>query len=714
MQSSIASSERELDGRSSITLNPPAKRLLPKHMTHSKDAVRDAVLYPEQDHKQGERHLISALESMSLLQLISQNSLKSLTSLPEQLSASDAVMNSIAKSGHSPVSGGLLNHVSRSLAEEWISEAQLLCQILSNPHLVNLIRICDTIIQDEVRKETASRPHHEYCSIRSCSRHSSRTKSRTSADRDQNPIYQSIDSHLTTCHNHEYDVLDDHGFECDRSTPKTYENKSYGNRSRQSKSYESKYSVKLVQIIKGGEPLGITVQLVEENGPVVVSRILYGGSIHRSGLVSVGDFIYEVNGIPLKGRRHRDIIRLLEQESHRESISFKLLVPDMIPKMNHHYSNNNIVCKSDLRESGIFLKCHFDYNPCFDAQHPCPNVGLVFRKGDILEIVSQDDDYWWQARNEQDMYYMSRAGVIPSARLQEKRLAALRDITRQRYLSQKVELCLGFKSPIRKAMWSHKVRKVMYNVSENEDFEENDLPTYEEVIHLYPTIGFCRPIVLFGSHLIGQKKLIRRLKNIDPDSFRTPIAHTTRPARDWELDGAEYLFVTKDWFLQEEKAGNFIESEEYREHLYGIHRETVRSIIASGSVCLLSLQSQGLKAVRNPLFKPFVIFLKPDPQSLAQSVERLVNEYEYDDHNAWNDVLASSKTGRVKQNHFKSMSDDEKNCLLHDSSKLEYLYGHYFDVIVVVSNNMDDVISQLVQTIRLVQLVPQWAPASWL
>lgn len=686
---SATSSERELDGK-----EPSSTR------SSQKDAVvQAAISYPQRDLSHDERHLISTLEALCLKHILPSDSLECLFSLHQQLSQANMIKNFVSKHSRGPDASRLLDQVSGRLAEEWISEAQLLCQILSNPHLVNLIRICDAIVQSENQRINESCPHHDYCNIGARS-HTSRTKSRTSFFHDLNPIYQSIDSHFTTCHNHEYDVLDN-AYECDRSTPKTY---------------ESRFSVKLIQIIKGGEPLGITVQLIDEKGPVVVSRILYGGSVHRSGLVSVGDFIYEVNGLPLKGKTHKEIIRLLEKEAQSESISFKLVVPDLPIKHchSHHYSNNNIICKTELQQSGIFLRCHFDYNPCLDSQHPCPNVGLLFKKGDILEVVSQDDDNWWQARHEEDMEYMSRAGIIPSIRLQEKRIAALRDITRQRYLNKKVEIIPGFKSPIRKAAWSRKVRKVMYNLSENQDFEENDLPTYEEVIHLYPTMGFCRPIVLFGSSLIGRKKLVRRLKNIDPDTFKTPIAHTTRVARDWELDGAEYFFVTKDWFLQEEKAGNLIESEEYRGNLYGIHRETVRSIIASGAVCILSLQSQGLKAVHNPLFKPFVIFLKPDPQTLAQSVDRFVNEYECD-HNARNDVIATqSEKHRVKRNHFKSLSDDEKHHLLYESSKLEYLYGHYFDVILVVSDDLEDVLSQIIQVIRSVQLVPQWAPASWL
>lgn len=44
-----------------------------------------------------------------------------------------------------------------------------------------------------------------------------------------------------------------------------------------------------------GEPLGLTVEQ-DDNGNLVVARILGGGAIDRQGLLHVGDIILEVNG----------------------------------------------------------------------------------------------------------------------------------------------------------------------------------------------------------------------------------------------------------------------------------------------------------------------------------------------------------------------------------------------------------------------------------
>ena len=747
-----------------------------KKMSSPKKDDDPLVTSLHRDLSEQERKLISTLDAHFLLEFLDPQSLESLLAIHSQVcSLHPNVFKDIGQqSKHSSKDFAFLCHeVTSSLSDEWVSEAQSLSHLLSNPHLQNVLMICSDIKKNEYYP--GDHPHHEYYNVHRPNIGESSSKNPTQAGSSvsnltprHNPIYQSIDSHLPSYLNHHhYDILDGESYYYFRD-----EEEYNGRVSRMTGASNAckhnplnvdgdpHYTVKVIEIVKGNEPLGITVKLLENSSEaVVVSRILYGGSAYRSGLISVGDIIFEVNGISLKGKTHREVVRLLERESHHEAISFKLLVSDdtLYFQWTHHRSNNNIVSRSELKESGIFVKAHFDYNPCLDSTHPCPDVGLLFKKGDILEIVNQEDDNWWQARHEDDIDYSSRAGIIPSTKLQEKRLAAERDVKRIEYLNKPVEIIPGFKSPIKKANWSHRVKKVMYRVNETEDFEDSDLATYEEVIHLFPTPGFCRPIVLFGSPLIGKNKLIRRLLHMDNHLYRTPVAHTTRPPREEELDGAEYFFSDKAWFSEQIKLGNFVEYEEYRGNFYGIHRETIRSIIVSGSVCLLSLHAIGLKNVRNSLFKPFVIFLKPETASLSfshcsackaspahatssssapvvpEKSPRVCNEYiecnqpndQKQDMNQSQDLklkvdmkekVKGQQAKQIKRTLMKNLSDQQKYDLLVQSSRMQYLYGHYFDVILMISQDdlQEDVIKQLVQMIRAVQLVPQWAPASWL
>lgn len=66
----------------------------------------------------------------------------------------------------------------------------------------------------------------------------------------------------------------------------------------------------------------------------------------------------------------------------------------------------------------------------------------------------------------------------------------------------------------------------MYDTAENDDFDREQIATYEEVAKLYPRPGIYRPIILIGAPGIGRNELKRRLIATDPDKYRTPIPCT--------------------------------------------------------------------------------------------------------------------------------------------------------------------------------------------
>ena len=168
---------------------------------------------------------------------------------------------------------------------------------------------------------------------------------------------------------------------------------------------EDEDTVKIVQLVKSqdlvngaktAEPIvGATIKAEDSSGRILIARVMHGGAADRSGLISVGDEVIEVNGISVEGHTPSDVLKILQEAEH--TITFKL-VP--------------AVGRPQLRESRVRLKALFNYNPYEDKYIPCKEAGLGFIKGDIIHIVSQDDPYWWQARRECDR--SMRAGLIPS------------------------------------------------------------------------------------------------------------------------------------------------------------------------------------------------------------------------------------------------------------------------------------------------------------
>jgi guanylate kinase len=67
---------------------------------------------------------------------------------------------------------------------------------------------------------------------------------------------------------------------------------------------------------------------------------------------------------------------------------------------------------------------------------------------------------------------------------------------------------------------------------------------------------------------------------------------TTRSRRDHEVAGRDYHFVSRQAFEADIAAGKFIEHGEFEKNLYGTSIDSVRQVINSGKICLLSLRTQ--------------------------------------------------------------------------------------------------------------------------
>ena len=155
--------------------------------------------------------------------------------------------------------------------------------------------------------------------------------------------------------------------------------------------------VRLVQFQRNtNEPMGITLK-IDDDGKCIVGRIMHGGMIHRQATLHVGDEIREINGVSVSGKTIEVLQRLLKDA--RGSITFKI-VPSL---------------RSAPPPCDIFVRAQFDYDPAEDALIPCPQAGIPFLTGDVLQIISKDDHNWWQARK---VAAAGTAGLIPSPELQ--------------------------------------------------------------------------------------------------------------------------------------------------------------------------------------------------------------------------------------------------------------------------------------------------------
>ncbi|PVZ96612.1 hypothetical protein BB558_007467 [Smittium angustum] len=120
-----------------------------------------------------------------------------------------------------------------------------------------------------------------------------------------------------------------------------------------------------------------------------------------------------------------------------------------------------------------------------------------------------------------------------------------------------------------------------------------------------------RPIVLFGPSGSGKSTLIKKLFEEYPDSFGFSVSHTTRSPRSGEIDGVDYHFVTKDQFLAGVANGEFIENAEFSGNYYGTSIKAVENVKNKGKVCILDIETEGVKQVKNTNLDARYIFISP-------------------------------------------------------------------------------------------------------
>lgn len=450
-------------------------------------------------------------------------------------------------------------------------------------------------------------------------------------------------------------------------------------------------SVKIVRLVKNKEPLGATIRRDEVTGAVVVARIMRGGAADRSGLVHVGDELREVNGNLIIHKRPDEISQLLSQS--QGSITLKI-----IPAIKED---------DKLSESKVYLRALFDYDPFEDKATPCQEAGLPFQRRDILQVVTQDDPTWWQAKRVGDGNL--RAGLIPSRQFQEKRLRhRIKMGTFQGANSPSVppydqtserEDCdseagssgqqiAGLRRSFRLS------RKEQHGSSESKaaDSSDPEFNIYEEVT-LYQQRASERPrlVVLIGSLGARINELKQRVIAENPHRYGVAVPHTTRARKAHEKEGVEYHFVTKQAFDADIQSNKFIEHGEYKDNQYGTSLESIRSILSRNKLCLVDVQPEALKILRTSEFKPFVILVRP------RITDTLMRR------------SASTSPGRSDNGH---IPDDDLQEMRQSAEQMDQQYGHLVDRVLV----KEDTASACVDLRNILDRLdrePYWVPVSW-
>jgi len=120
-----------------------------------------------------------------------------------------------------------------------------------------------------------------------------------------------------------------------------------------------------------------------------------------------------------------------------------------------------------------------------------------------------------------------------------------------------------------------------------------------------------RPLVLSGPSGVGKSTLLQRLFLEFPDRFGFSVSHTTRNPRPGEVNGKQYHFVTSQKFKDLIHDGAFIEHAEFSGNFYGTSFDAVRQVEQQGRRCILDIEAQGIRQIKQTNLNPVYLFISP-------------------------------------------------------------------------------------------------------
>ncbi|XP_030581506.1 discs large homolog 1-like protein isoform X1 [Archocentrus centrarchus] len=404
-----------------------------------------------------------------------------------------------------------------------------------------------------------------------------------------------------------------------------------------------------VVLHRGATGLGFNIVGGEDGEGIFISFILAGGPADLSGELRKGDRLVSVNGVDLRNATHEQAAATLKNAGQTVTIvahyrpeeysRFEAKIHDLREQMmNSSISSGSGSLRTSQKRS-LYVRALFDYDKTRDSG--LPSQGLNFKFGDILHVVNASDDEWWQARQLTAQGEVEEVGVIPSKRRVEKKERArlktvkfnaksrdkgqsLNDKRKKNLFSRKFPF---YKSKEASEQETSDVdQHVTSNASDSESSyrgQEEYVLSYEPVVQ--QEVNYTRPVIILGPM---KDRINDDLISEFPDKFGSCVPHTTRPKRDYEVDGRDYHFViSREQMEKDIQDHKFIEAGQYNNHLYGTSVQSVREVAEKGKHCILDVSGNAIKRLQLAQLHPIAIFIKPKSvENIMEMNKRLTEE----------------------------------------------------------------------------------------
>lgn len=363
-----------------------------------------------------------------------------------------------------------------------------------------------------------------------------------------------------------------------------------------------------VVLQRGSTGLGFNIVGGEDGEGIFISFILAGGPADLCGELRKGDRLLSVNGVDLSSATHEQAaaalknagqtVTIVAQYRPEEYSRFEAKIHDLREQMMTSSVSSSSTSLRSTQKRTLYIRALFDYDGSA-ADLSAPNQALPFNFGDILHVSSAGEEEWWPARHlSPPPPNCPEVGVIPSRRRAEKK-------ERSRLKMVRVS------------------RSQERSDQEDKAGQEEILLTYQPVVQ--QEVNYTRPVIVLGPM---KDRVNDDLISEFPEKFGSCVPHTTRPRRDYEVDGRDYHFMSSRELMEREiQEHKFIEAGQYNNHLYGTSIQSVREVADKGKHCILDVSGNAIKRLQMAGLYPIAILIRPrSVDNILEMNKRLTEE----------------------------------------------------------------------------------------
>ncbi|XP_068599427.1 discs large homolog 1-like protein [Brachionichthys hirsutus] len=377
-----------------------------------------------------------------------------------------------------------------------------------------------------------------------------------------------------------------------------------------------------VALQRGSTGLGFNIVGGEDGEGIFISFVLAGGPADLCGELRKGDRILSVNGVDLSSATHEQAaaalkkagqtVTIVAQYRPEEYSRFEAKIHDLREQMMTSSISSSSTSLRSTQKRTLYVRALFDYDGSA-ADLSEPNQALPFHFGDILHVSGAGEEEWWSARHlSPPPPNCPEVGVIPSRRRAEKK-------ERSRLKTVRVSKTQDRPDQDDKEL-------VTSSTSDSESCssgQEDALLTYQPVIQ--QEVNYTRPVIILGTM---KDRVNDDLINEFPDKFGSCVPHTTRPRRDYEVDGRDYHFMSSRELMEREiQEHKFIEAGQYNSHLYGTSIQSVKEVADKGKHCILDVSGNAIKRLQMAGLHPIAVFIRPrNVDNILEMNKRLTEE----------------------------------------------------------------------------------------